>query len=154
GFDVTVHARKGFVPGTRKYEWRGVTVLPSWSPSKAGFEALLHSLVAILKARMQGADVLHIHAVGPAVLTPLARLLAMRVVVTHHGRDYEREKWGTFAKAMLRLGERFAARYAHGVICVARNDAERLNQRHGPGTAVAIPNGIPQLAPPDSGEVL
>lgn len=154
GFDVTVHARKGFVPAAEEFEWRGVKVLPSWSPKRAGYEALLHSLIAIFKARMQGADVLHIHAVGPAVLTPLARLMAMRVVVTHHGRDYEREKWGRFARAMLRLGERFAARYAHGVICVARNDAERLDQRYGRGTAVAIPNGIPQLAPPDSGEVL
>jgi glycosyltransferase involved in cell wall biosynthesis len=52
------------------------------------------------------------------------------------------------------MGERFAARYSRRVICVARNDADRLNREYGPGTAVAIPHGAPRLAPADSPSVL
>jgi glycosyltransferase involved in cell wall biosynthesis len=154
GFQITVHAREGFVTGRGSRRWRGVEIVPSWSPRRAGLEALVHTFIAILKARAQGADVLHIHGVGPALLTPMARLLGFCVVVTHHGRDYEREKWGAFAKFLLRTGERFAARYAHRVICVARNDAERLNRKYGAATAVAIANGAPRLAAPDAPELL
>jgi glycosyltransferase involved in cell wall biosynthesis len=154
GFEVTVHARNAFVADKKPHSWRGVRIVPSWSPSKAGAEALVHTFIAILKARFEGADLLHIHAVGPALLTPMARLLGFRVVVTHHGRDYEREKWGPVAKFLLKMGERFSARYAHRVICVARNDADRLNRKYGPGTAAAIPNGAPKLAPADSPSVL
>ncbi len=154
GFEVTVHARNAFVADKAPHQWRGVRIVPSWSPSRAGLEALVHTFIAIIKARFEGADLLHIHAVGPALLTPMARLLGFRVVVTHHGRDYEREKWGPVAKFLLKMGERFAARYAQRVICVARNDADRLNREYGEGTAVAIPNGAPKLAPADSGSVL
>ena len=45
GFDVTVQARMGFVPAAEEFEWHGVKVLPSWSPKRAGYEALLHSLI-------------------------------------------------------------------------------------------------------------
>lgn len=44
------------------------------------------------------ADIVHIHAVGPALMTPLVRLLGMKAVITHHGPDYDRDKWGKFAK--------------------------------------------------------
>ena len=154
GFEVTVHARDAFVADKGPHQWRGVRIVPSWSPSRAGLEALIHTFIAIIKARLEGADLLHIHAVGPALLTPMARLLGFRVVVTHHGRDYEREKWGPVAKFLLKMGERFAAKYAHRVICVARNDADRLNREYGQGTAVAIPNGAPKLAPADSSSIL
>lgn len=154
GFDVTVHARKAFVAGDAPRLWRGVRIEPSWSPRRAGWEALVHSVVAMLRAKRQGAELLHIHGIGPALVAPIARLLGFRVVVTHHGRDYERDKWGVFAKRLLRMGERLGARYAHRVICVAQNDAERLNELFGAGTAVSIPNGAPRLAPPTAPEVL
>lgn len=154
GFEVSVHARQHFVPKDGSRRWRGVDVVPSWSPRTAGLEALVHSFLAILKARVRGVELLHIHAVGPALLTQLARLLGFWVVVTHHGRDYEREKWGPLAKVLLKAGEGFAAKYAHRVICVARNDAERLNRIYGSGTAVAIPNGAPRLALPAAPGVL
>jgi glycosyltransferase involved in cell wall biosynthesis len=154
GFDITVHARREFVASEAPHQWRGIKIVPSWSPKQAGLEALLHTFTAILQAWKQGAELLHIHAVGPALLTPLARLLGFYVVVTHHGRDYEREKWGGFAKLLLKTGERFAARFAHRVICVARNDAERLNRIYGADTALAIPNGAPRLAAPDAPTIL
>lgn len=43
---------------------------------------------------------LHIHAIGPALLVPYAKLLGMKVVFTHHGPDYDRDKWGFVAKTI------------------------------------------------------
>src|SRR5574338_494602 len=86
-------------------------------------------------------DVLHIHAVGPALVTPLARLLGLRVVVTHHGADYDREKWNAFARAMLRLGERLGMRFAHGRIAIS-NATRDLIACHCARDADVIPNGV------------
>ena len=47
-------------------------------------------------------------------MTPIARLLGLRVVVTNHGPDYDRDKWGPFAKWVLRTGERLGMRCANG----------------------------------------
>ena len=154
GMEVTVHTRAPFVDSGSPSRWQGVSLVRSWSPKASGVEALAHTVLALLKARWQGADVVHIHGIGPALVTPLARLLRLPVLVTHHGRDYEREKWGWFAKQVLRWGEVFAARFANRVICVARNDADRLNRRFGTGTAVAIPNGAPLMPDPDGSAVL
>lgn len=45
--------------------------------------------------------VLHIHAIGPALLVPYAKMLGLKVVFTHHGPDYDRDKWGMVAKIIL-----------------------------------------------------
>ncbi len=45
---------------------------------KKSLEAIVHTLKAILKAKELRAILFHIHAIGPALLTPLARLLARR----------------------------------------------------------------------------
>ena len=69
---------------------------------------------------------MHIHAVGPALLVPVAKMLGLKVVMTNHGPDYEREKWGKAAKAMLRLGERLGAKYADAVIVISEHIRRRL----------------------------
>ena len=50
------------------------------------------------------ADLVHIHAVGPALLVPLAKLLGLQVVFTSHGPDYRKNKWGRLARVVLRCG--------------------------------------------------
>ena len=52
---------------------------------------------------------LHIHAIGPALLVPYAKMLGMKVVFTHHGPDYDRDKWGLTAKSVLKLGSGLVA---------------------------------------------
>ena len=105
GFDVTVIRRKSYVnDGLR--EWRGVKLVDIESPKKKSFEAIIHTFRAINEAKRLGADIVHIHAIGPALLVPYAKMLGMRVAFTHHGPDYDRDKWGTAAKTMLKLGER------------------------------------------------
>jgi len=95
--DVEVLVRSPFVPATRR--WLGsIRIRRIWSPRSTGFEALVHSVLGVLYAAIVRPDVLHIHAIGPAIVTPIARFLGLRVVVTNHGPDYDRAKWGPFAK--------------------------------------------------------
>ena len=88
--------------------WNGVKLKDIPAPKKKSFEAVVHTFRAVNYAARVKADIVHIHAAGPALMTPYARLRGLRVVFTDHGPEYERDKWGPLAKLVLRLGERFA----------------------------------------------
>lgn len=101
-----------------------------WSPKKASLEALVHSVIATFYAASVRPQILHVHAIGPSLIVPLARLLGLRVVCTHHGKDYDREKWGKFARLSLRLGEHFQARFGNACICVSNGLAASLSDKY------------------------
>ena len=151
GCRVTVLTRAPYQPGTVGASWRGVALRRLWAPRHKHLEAVLHTLGAVLYAGLVlRPDVLHLQAIGPALWTPLARLLGLRVVVTHHGPDYQRQKWGALARAALRLGERAAARWAHELIVISRTIEQDVARAHG-RRGIRIGNGLtaPDGGPPD-----
>ncbi|WOK36427.1 glycosyltransferase family 4 protein [Sphingomonas sp. C3-2] len=146
---ITVFARAPYV-AEADYGFRGVRVVALPSPRRVSLEAIIATFNAVLAARRTGAEIIHIHAIGPSLLVPLARALGLKVVMTHHGEDYNRAKWGRFASGMLKLGERLGVRYAHRVIAVSPSLTTRLKTRF-PDRAARIdyiPNGAPQLPEP------
>lgn len=130
GFDVTVIRRSNYIHD-RLEMWKGVKLITLPSPKKKSFEAIIHTFRAIKKAKKLGADILHIHAIGPALLTPYAKLLGMRVVFTHHGPDYDRDKWNGIAKIILRLGERMGCLFADEVIVISDVIKKVIAQKYG-----------------------
>ena len=100
GCDVHVVTRSPYQPRDVGRTWKGVRFHPLWAPRSKRLEAILHTLLGVLYAGLVSRpDVLHIHAIGPAIMSPLARLLGLKVVVTHHGPDYDRQKWGPICQA-------------------------------------------------------
>lgn len=118
GFDVTVIRRADYVKDDLT-EWNDVKLVDIESPKKKSFEAIIHTFRAINEAKRLGADIVHIHAIGPALLVPYAKMLGLKVVFTHHGPDYDRDKWGKAAKTMLKLGERMGCMFADDVIVIS-----------------------------------
>lgn len=134
--------------------YRGVKVTALRSPRGRSTEAIGSTLAGVVHAWRTRADVVHIHAVGPALLAPLGRALGLKVVFTHHGADYDREKWGFAAKAMLRAGEWAGMRFANRVICVSPSLRQRMVEAFpssGAKTAF-IPNGAATLPPAPGGD--
>lgn len=128
GAQVTILARSPYVKST-PYEYQGVKVIPVWAMRHKFLETFLHTFVAIFYARLfVHPDVIHLHAIGPALFTPLARLLGMKVVVTHHGADYDRQKWNAFAKGLLKTGETMAITFANKILVVGKSLTDRLKQ--------------------------
>lgn len=152
--DITVFARAPYVKQIA-YQHEGLSVVAVGSPSSVSTEAIIATFNSIVAARRAGADVIHIHAIGPALLAPLARLMGLKVVMTHHGEDYNRAKWGAFARFALRAGEQLGVRFAHHVIAVSPSLTQRLKRSfpHSAGRISYIPNGVPEL-PMGSGNAL
>lgn len=143
GCDVEVLVRDHFQPFDNPAVWKGVRFTRLWAPRRKGFEAIAHTFLGVLYAALRRPDVLHIHAIGPALFTPLARLLGLKVVVTHHGADYERQKWGRAARAVLRLGERLGMRFASQRIVINRLIGGVVLAKYARQSTL-IPNGVAQ----------
>lgn len=142
--DVTIIRRESYTQDCLK-EYQGVSLVDIATPKKKSFEAIIHTLRAVFAAKFKHkADILHIHAIGPALVTPFARLLGMKVVFTHHGPDYDRDKWGTMAKTILKLGERMGCLFANEVIVISTVINDLIKQKYGRDDAHLIYNGVPE----------
>lgn len=153
-YDITIIGRRSYIP-PQPYEYRGLRVVALPTIRNKYLEAISNTTAAVLYARfILKSDIVHIHGIGPALLGPLARALGMKVVVTHHGKDFEREKWNRLAKAVLRLGERVATAAGNRIIVVSKSVTEELRRRS-PGLAAKIsyiPNGMTEFPKGSAGE--
>lgn len=150
--DITVFTRKPYVdPEIKNYN--GVELVSLDCPKKKTLEAIIHTFTGMLKARKLKPDILHFHAIGPSILVPLAKIMGFKVVMTHHGPDYRRRKWGRFAKFVLRFGERLSSGFADEVIAISQMVAQDLKSRYNRDSHV-IPNGVDIHEPLKSEEAL
>lgn len=121
---------------------KGVKVVPVWSIDRKGLAALTSSISASWKASRSKADVVHIHAEGPAAMAWLPKLFHKKVVVTVHGLDWQRtEKWGWLGQRYIRFGEKVAVKFADEIIVLSRGLQDYFRNEHGRET-VFIPNGV------------
>ncbi|MDO6460052.1 glycosyltransferase family 4 protein [Granulosicoccaceae sp. 1_MG-2023] len=150
GFKVDVLTRAPYADPQLK-TWQGVRFHRLWSPRSSGLEAMLHSLLGVCYAALRRPDVLHIHAIGPAIVTPLARLFGLKTVVTHHGPDYDREKWGRFARFILKAGEFGGMRFSNARIVISEVIRTLVRQKHGKESTL-IPNGVRMPGAAQDGE--
>lgn len=153
GCDITVITRAPYIsPGKRNDEWRGLKFAHLWCPKKKSFEAITHTLLGLFEARRLKPDILHIHGIGPALLAPAAKRLGLSVVMTHHGPDYKRAKWGRAARQVLKRGERNGVLASDAVISISNGIREDLRALYGRDSFL-IPNGVTvrKPAPPGAG---
>lgn len=154
GLDIEIVQRSPYYPAAqRRQSWRGLTLTYLWSPKARIVETGVHTLLGVIYAIVKRPDVLHLHAIGPGMLAPLARLFGLRVVITHHGADYEREKWGRFAKSLLRAGEQLGISFANRPIVVSPMLRQTVESRYRIG-AHLIPNGAPLAVPTQTRDAL
>lgn len=155
GHDVVCYNRGGhhvsgaqFDSGSLK-EHKGVRLKTVWTLDKKGLAAVTSSFFAAICAAFSRAEVVHIHAEGPAFMCWLPKLFGKRVIVTVHGLDWQREKWKQgFGAKYIHAGEKMAARFADAIIVLSRNVQQYFRDAYGRET-VYIPNGVncPEMVP-------
>ncbi len=115
GHHVTAYCRTYFTPPGRHH--KGMQVIRVPTIRSKHLETLMHTFLSTLHVLTQPCDVVHYHALGPALFSFIPRLAGMKTVVTVQGLDWKRQKWGRIASTVLRLGERAAVRLpAHTMV--------------------------------------
>ena len=144
---VTCYNRKGHnvagseFDGTKLKTYKGVTLQEVFTINKRGLAAMTASVSASLRAALGNYDVVHIHAEGPAFMCWLPKLFGKKVIVTVHGLDHQRAKWGKFASWYIRSGEKNAVRFADEIIVLSKGVQDYFQNTYGRTTRF-IPNGV------------
>lgn len=142
GFDVEIYSRPHYSQLNGPADLDGVLVrrLPS-IPTKH-LDAISHTVAATSHVLFQDVDLVHYHALGPGLLAGIPRWLAQKpTIVTVHGLDWQRDKWGSFARQVLRIGEAASVRVPSGTIVVSKALRSHYLAEHKRATTY-IPNGI------------
>jgi glycosyltransferase involved in cell wall biosynthesis len=138
GHEVTVYCRNYFTPAQRDHNGMRVVRLPTIRSKH--LETVVHTLLSTAHAFTQKYDLVHYHALGPALFSFLPRLKGTKTAVTVQGLDWQRKKWGWLASAVLRAGERASVDLPDGTMVVSQALRERYRDRHGV-EAFYVPNG-------------
>ena len=148
GHTVTCFNRTGHHVAGAKFDakemknYKGVQLKSVFTIDKGGLAAMSSSVSAAVRAAFGKYDVVHIHAEGPAAMAWLPKLLGKRVIVTVHGLDWQREKWGKgFASKYIHFGEKIAVKFADEIIVLSSGVQEYFMNTYGRKTQF-IPNGV------------
>ena len=142
GFAVEIYSRPHYSRLNGAADLDGVRVrrLPS-IPTKH-LDAISHTVLATADVMLRDIDLVHYHALGPGLLAGMPRLLRGKpTVVTVHGLDWQRDKWGGLARRILKLGEAASVRVPSGTIVVSKALRAHYLEQHRKATTY-IPNGI------------
>jgi glycosyltransferase involved in cell wall biosynthesis len=138
GHEVTVYCRSHFTPALSEYNRMRIVRLPTVRSKH--LETLLHTLLSTAHALTQRYDVVHYHALGPALFSWIPRLFGTATTVTVQGLDWQRAKWGKTASTVLQLGERASVLFPNRTMVVSRTLQGHYRQAHSVET-VFTPNG-------------
>ena len=141
GHEVTVYcmARNKLL---KPNDYRGIRLryIPCIQSKNA--EMITYAFLATCLSALGAYDIVHFQALGPATFALVPRLLGKRTVVTVHGLDWQRAKWGRLAQMYLRCGEWAAAKFPHETVVVSKSLRQYFSTKY--GTKVEyIPNSIP-----------
>lgn len=138
GHDVTIYCRKKY--NDIGEEFQGIRLVNRPTVYSKHLEAIIHTAIAT-PAALVGYDVVHFHATGPSLLSWMPRLTGTPTVVTVHGLDFLRAKWGFLASMILRAGAWTSANCPSKTIVVSKFLRRYYLDTYGV-EAVHIPNGI------------
>lgn len=148
GYDVTVYNRSGkhALDKNQKNknlkEYKNVKIKRVLTIDKKGLAAMTSSFFGTVKILFSNADIVHYHAEGPCAMIPIIKFLSnKRIIVTIHGLDWQRAKWGGFATKYIKFGEKMAVKYADEIIVLSKNVKKYFKDNYDRSTNF-IPNGV------------
>ena len=138
GHEVTVYCRSYFTPSLREFSGMKIVRLPTIRSKH--LETLVHTALSTAHAMTQNYDIVHYHALGPALFSGFPRWSGKKTMVTVQGLDWQRGKWGRLASFMLRLGEFASAKFPNGTMVVSRTLYRYYREKLGVDSFY-VPNG-------------
>lgn len=139
GLDVTVYCRKRNVTLEDKY-YKGVRLVKLSSLGHKSLETLSHTFLSVLHMIFRRKDIVHLYGVGNAIFILILKLIGARVVVSADSFDWERDKWGKFAKWFLFNSAKLSTKLADAIIVDSKSVQKYYKEKFKTGT-VYIPYG-------------
>lgn len=152
GVDVTCYCRPRY---NQQTNYQGIRLVNTATLHSKHAETAFYALGSLIRAARSDCDIVHIHALASANLGWIPRWFGgKKVVVSIHGLDWQRAKWGLLARKILQAGERAAVRFSDCVICVSQSLHTYFQMRYLHHRFAYIPNGCDTLPanpvdPPD-----
>ena len=147
GHTVDVYNRKGNnvadknIKTEKLSKYKGVNIKTVFTINKKGLDALIYSFLTSIKVAFGKYDCIHYHAEGSCAMLWIPHLFRKRTVVTIHGLDWQRAKWGGFATKYIKFGEKCAAKYADEIIVLSKNVQKYFKETYNRETHF-IENGV------------
>ena len=142
GNDVTVYCRNHFTPALTEHNGMRLVRLPTIRSKH--METVIHTFLSTAHAITQRYDIVHYHALGPALFSWIPRVFGMKTAVTVQGLDWRRKKWGRIASAVLLAGEKASAKFPNATMVVSKELQRRYIGNHGIESFYVPNGGIPR----------
>jgi len=107
GHEVVVYNRKGQSEHAGN-DYDGVELVTLPTVNSKNLSAIVHALLSTTHVLFHKADVVHYFITGTTLFAPLLKLRNMNTVCSVDGTDWQRTKWGKFARWYLRVSEQLA----------------------------------------------
>ena len=147
GHQVTVYCRSHHVKWPEK-TYKGVHLVKLPTIASKHLDTIAHTFLSMLHGEFRRFAVVYICGVGNGPLAALPRLAGKPTAINVDGADWERDKWGGFAKRYLQFSERMATKLASCIVSDS-HVVERYYQEkfHTPSVFVPYGSDVPRLPP-------
>lgn len=111
-------------------EYKGASL--KYVPLRAnGIQSVPYDMVSMCRC-LKGFDVILVLGVSGGLFLPVFNLLnSKKLIINIDGQEYKRDKWGRFAKWILRMSEACAVRFADVVIADNKGIQDYVTQTYG-----------------------
>jgi glycosyltransferase involved in cell wall biosynthesis len=130
GHEIVVYNRSGMsIHSEDLYEGVELVSLPTLQSKN--LSTICHAFLSTLHVMFRRADIVHYFTTGATLFAPLPRLAGKKIVCSVDGTDWQRAKWGRFARWYLRLSEQLATWFCHGLISDSKEVRDYYSQTYG-----------------------
>jgi glycosyltransferase involved in cell wall biosynthesis len=137
GHRVRVYNRSGMAT-LSEASYEGVELVNLPTLKSKNLSTVVHAFLCTLHVPLYRVDVVHYFTTGVTLFAPLPRLLGMKVVCSVDGTDWQRAKWGHFARWYLRVSEKLAVRGCQGLISDSKEVMHYYQQNYGAASSCIV----------------
>jgi len=147
GHHVTVYCRSHHIKWPEK-TYKGVRLVKLPTIASKHLDTIAHTFLSMLHGEFRRYDAVYICGVGNGPLAGIPRLAGKPTAINVDGADWERDKWGGFAKRYLQTSERLATKLASCIVSDS-HVVEKYYQDKFNAPSVFVPYGsdVPHLPP-------
>jgi len=135
GHEVVVYNRAGMSDYPERF-YEGVELVTLPTLRSKNLSTIVHALLSTLHVAFRRVDVVHYFTTGATLFAPIPKLLGKKVVCSVDGTDWQRSKWGKFARWYLRFSEQLAVSFCDGLVADSQEVARYYQETYGARSSI------------------